>query len=39
MKTVVILLSKEEWREIRNLKNKKGLTWRGILINWYEKNK
>ena len=34
-----ITLSDKEWNQIRRLKGKLGLTWRGVLIDWYNKIK
>jgi hypothetical protein len=39
MHYINISLSDKERVQIRQLKKKKGLTWRGVLIDWYSKNK
>lgn len=39
MRYISISLTDKELDKIKRLKNKKGLTWRGVLINWYYNNK
>ena len=34
-----IQLKDKEWSQIRRIKMKMGLTWRGVLIDWYKKSK
>jgi hypothetical protein len=29
----------DEWKQIQHLKRKRGLTWRGILLDWIRNNK
>jgi len=34
-----IYLYDDEWDKIQQIKKKKGLTWRGILLDWIRKSK
>jgi len=39
MHIVYFPLTSKEWDEIRALKKRMGFTWRGVIIDWFNKTK